>query len=54
MTELETLKAKRDAAEAAALAAYYDAATRCAADAYDVAHAAYTAALAAQTKEQDA
>jgi hypothetical protein len=51
MTDLEKLKAKRDAAEAATLAAYYDAVTRCAADAYDVAHAAYAAALAAQAKE---
>lgn len=48
MTELEKLKAKRDAAYAAAYAAR-DAAYAAAA-AYD----AYNAALAAQEKEQDA
>ena len=51
MTELERLKAARDAAEAAWIAAY-DAA-RDARDTYCAARDAYNAALAAQTKEQD-
>jgi hypothetical protein len=63
MTDLEKLKAARDAAYAAALAAYYDAYDDAAYAglAVDVAFAdalaardACNAALAAQTKEQDA
>ena len=52
MTDLEKLKAKRDAAFAAALDArdaYY-----AAYDAYAAAYDAYYTALAAQEKEQDA
>ena len=59
MTDLEKLKTKRDAAEAAWIAADDDAAyaaafVDAAYAAFDAAYATYAAALAAQEKEQDA